>query len=436
LNIFPVSRLALMLAVGVTLTACSSTPPDQRPSEQHAPGTASRPVLTADEAQNFTAARYFASTDPNAAPWSPSAIRLPAQPDFVVGPAGENGVTHTTIQAAVDAAIAKHSSQRVYIAILPGEYQGTVYVPAAPGSVTLYGTGDKPLDVKIGLALDSEMDRNTWRHTVNPSGKYMPGKPAWYMFDNCQNSRNATVGVMCSAVFWSQNNGLQLQNLTIENTLGDSVDAGNHQAVALRSDGDKVQIDKVNILGRQNTFLVTNSDVQNRFVTNRQTRTLVSNSYVEGDVDVVAGRGAVVFDNTDFRIVNSRTQQEGYVFAPATQANIYYGFLAINSRFTAAGDKVAQLGRAWDLEAGENGYAPGQTANGQVVIRDSVINEGFNNAKPWGDAASSKRPFTGNVGTQDDKGNITRDLNDANANRMWEFNNRGVGSAVVAEPKQ
>ncbi|MDI4740106.1 hypothetical protein MJN54_29920, partial [Salmonella enterica subsp. enterica serovar Kentucky] len=42
-----------------------------------------------------------------------------------------------------------------------------------------------------------------------------------------------------SAAFWSQNNGLQLQNLTIENTLGDSVDAGNHPAVALRTDGDK-----------------------------------------------------------------------------------------------------------------------------------------------------------------------------------------------------
>ncbi|VEB06713.1 pectinesterase [Klebsiella pneumoniae] len=44
---------------------------------------------------------------------------------------------------------------------------------------------------------------------------------------------------MCSAVFWSQNNGLQLQNLTIANNLGDSVDAGTHQAVALRSDGDQ-----------------------------------------------------------------------------------------------------------------------------------------------------------------------------------------------------
>lgn len=53
MNTYSVSRLALALAFGVTLSACSSTPADQQPSTQTAPGTASRPVLTADEAKNF-----------------------------------------------------------------------------------------------------------------------------------------------------------------------------------------------------------------------------------------------------------------------------------------------------------------------------------------------------------------------------------------------
>ncbi|HCL7894635.1 TPA: putative acyl-CoA thioester hydrolase [Raoultella ornithinolytica] len=427
MNTFSVSRLTLALAFGVTLSACSSTPADQQPSTQTAPGTVSRPVLTADEAKNFTPASYFQSLDPNAAAWTPAAISIPSQPDFVVGPAGAQGVTHTTIQAAVDAAIARHSDRRQFIAIMPGEYTGTVYVPAAPGALTLYGTGEKPLDVKISQAIDSEMDVNTWRHLVNPAGKYMPGKPAWYMFDSCQSKRAATVGVMCSAVFWSQNNGLQLQNLTIANNLGDSVDAGTHQAVALRSDGDQVQINNVNILGRQNTFFVTNSGVQNRLQNDRQTRTLVSNSYIEGDVDIVSGRGAVVFDNTDFRVVNSRTQKEVYVFAPATLKSVTYGFLAVNSRFTASGDGVAQLGRTLDVDS---------ATSGQVVIRDSAINEGFNVAKPWADAAISSRPFSGNTGAVDAKGVPQRNLNDSSFNRMWEYNNRGVGSVVVAEPKQ
>ncbi len=95
MNISRISRLALALAFGVTLSACSSTPPDQQPSEQVAPGTASRPILSAAEAKNFTRAHYFSAMDPNAAPWTPSSINLPKQPDFVVGPAGAEGVTHT-----------------------------------------------------------------------------------------------------------------------------------------------------------------------------------------------------------------------------------------------------------------------------------------------------------------------------------------------------
>lgn len=51
-------------------------------------------------------------------------------------------MTHTSIQAAVDAAIIKRTNKRQYIAIMPGEYQGTVYIPAATGSLTLYGTGE------------------------------------------------------------------------------------------------------------------------------------------------------------------------------------------------------------------------------------------------------------------------------------------------------
>lgn len=167
-NISSVSRLALAMAFGVTLTACSSTPPDQIPSDQTAPGTSSRPILSANEAKNFVAAHYFSALTPNTAPWSPSAISLPAQPDFVVGPAGTQGVTHTSIQAAVDAAIIKRTNKRQYIAIMPGEYQGTVYIPAATGSLTLYGMGEKPLDVKIGQAIDGDMSTADWRRYGEP----------------------------------------------------------------------------------------------------------------------------------------------------------------------------------------------------------------------------------------------------------------------------
>lgn len=160
LNISVISRLALALAFGVTLSACSSTPPDQQPSEQVAPGTASRPILSAAEAKNFTRAHYFSAMDPNAAPWTPSSINLPKQPDFVVGPAGAEGVTHTSIQAAVDAAITKHSASRQYIAILPGEYEGTVYVPAALEALRFTARA-KSGRRKNWPAIDSEIDSTT-----------------------------------------------------------------------------------------------------------------------------------------------------------------------------------------------------------------------------------------------------------------------------------
>ncbi len=80
-------------------------------------------------------------------------------------------------------------------------------------------------------------------------------------------------------------------------------------------------------------------------------------------------------------------------FAPHTPSNIYYGFWRSTAALTP-GDGVAQLGRSLDVDA---------NTNGQVVIRDSVINEGFNVAKPWADAVISKRPFAGNTGTVDDK---------------------------------
>ena len=174
MNTFSVSRLALALAFGVTLTACSSS---TRPINVLLIKPRTVPLLARfcrQRSAEFRCSTLFCIPDTGAAAWNPSPITLPAQPDFVVGPAGTQGVTHTTIQAAVDAAIIKRTNKRQYIAVMPGEYQGTVYVPAAPGGITLYGTGEKPIDVKIGLSLDGGMSPADWRHDVNPRGKYMP----------------------------------------------------------------------------------------------------------------------------------------------------------------------------------------------------------------------------------------------------------------------
>lgn len=59
MNTYSVSRLALALAFGVTLSACSSTPADQQPSTQTAPGTTARPILNAEEAKKLHAGGLF-----------------------------------------------------------------------------------------------------------------------------------------------------------------------------------------------------------------------------------------------------------------------------------------------------------------------------------------------------------------------------------------
>ncbi|MGK9522505.1 pectinesterase family protein, partial [Salmonella enterica subsp. enterica] len=84
-----------------------------------------------------------------------------------------------------------------------------------------------------------------------------------YMFQNCATQTTETIGTGCSATVWSQSNGLQLQNLTIGNALLDTVDAGDHSAVALRTDGDNVVIDNVRLIGRQNTFMVNTANIHN-----------------------------------------------------------------------------------------------------------------------------------------------------------------------------
>lgn len=424
LNFSRVSRLPLVCLAGMVLAACSSSP-QVTESPQKAPGSVSRPILSDTEAQHFTPELYFAAT-PDSTTWRPQAIKLPASPDFLVGPAGTSGIQFDHIQGAIDAAISKHSAQRQYIAIMPGRYSGTVYIPKASNNITLYGTGDSPIDTVITYSLDGSVDEQIWSDAVNANGQYLPGDPAWYMFHSCLNRQPA--GLLCSAVLWSQNDGLQLHNLTIENSLGNSVDGGDHPAVALRSDGDKLQLEAVNLLSRQNTFLVTNSDLNNHLLeNNRQPRGFISNSYIEGDVAMVAGRGTLVFENSIFRIVTTRGTAQQYIFAPATLASVPYGFLVTNSQFIAPASARAKFGSNWDI------HGTSASVNGQLVIRDSTISAGFDNTNPWGNAILSGNEFSGNVGIIKDK-QLIRNLQDQQFNRLWEYHNYGPGSEISVVP--
>ncbi|WP_369788735.1 putative acyl-CoA thioester hydrolase [Rouxiella sp. WC2420] len=429
MKISTLSRASAALSATLLLAACSHSPENQ--STQIAPGTAALPVLSADEAANYTAKSYLAFGGPSVQVqqqgWTPVLAKTDGVKNvYVVGPKkGADGAEFTSVQQAVEAALADHNhGEREYIKVLPGTYTGAIYIPAGSAPISLFGAGDSADQVVLQLGLEAGVAPADYRKSVNPNGEFLPGDRAWYMYNLCANPQNQTLGASCSATLWSQGNGLQLQNLTIANSLQDSTDAGEHPAVALRVDGDRTLLENVHLLGRENTLMVNTADINNKPVTSRYSRVYVHNSLIAGDVDYVTGQADAVFDHVEFHTLSSRGVKQASIFAPITPANVSYGYLVTDSNLTAdkgfAGQGAAAkaiLGRSVDLGADQGGYTAGSTPNGQLVIRDSQIDAtSYNLQQPWGEALYSQRPFSGNVAPN-------RNLNDAGFNRLWQYNN-------------
>jgi pectinesterase len=394
---------ALSLSPGAAFATVSDAPP--------APGTPARPVLSAAEARPFTAANYLRWSGTYAAPtedpWHPGPVHVPRRADFVVG-AG-----YATVQEAVNAAFRAGGTHRRYIKVLPGTYTGTVFIPAGTPPLTLYGAGRRPEDVRLEYTLDATATPAAWAAQVNPSGQYAEGDPAWEMFQSCATKTSATVG-LCATVVWAQSTDLRLRGMTITNTLLDTVDRGTHQALALRTDADRTQLQDMRLISRQDTFLANADDPA------RIARVVVRDTYVEGDTDFVFGRASAVFEHSRFHLVSSRKPSGGVIFAPNTAPLYPYGFLVRHCLLTADAAYQAaptgHFGRAWDQGASTTGYLPGITPNGQLVIRESYLGPGFDTTAPWSPAATTARPFAARV----DPG---RDLDDPNFNRLWEYRN-------------
>lgn len=385
------------------------------------PGTETRPVLSATEAATLPAAAYLGYsgtvTAPVADPWVPERIRASRlTPDLVVGdPGGRRPAGYATVQAAVNAAARAGGTARVNIEVLPGTYTGTVYIPAASPPITLYGGGSGPEQVSIELTLDATITPADYVRQVNPSGQYVEGDPAWGMYASCA-GRIATNLGGCAAVLWSQGEDFQLANLTVRNTLLDTVDSGTHQAIAVRTEGDRSQFESVRLISRQDTAYFNTLDAT------RIARVFARDSYFEGDTDFVYGRASAVLTHCRFAVVSSRKPSNGVIFAPSTAPNWRYGFLVLDSRLTTDSGyhttATADLGRAWDAGAGSTGYLPGSSPNGQLLIRNSYLGTGFDTVAPWAPAATTARPFTTSISPD-------RSLDDPARNRLWEYANHG-----------
>src|ERR1700722_19409237 len=109
------------------------------------PDTDTRPQLTDTQAATATVLSYLAhygvltsglATDS----WDPTA-GVGDVSTFVPGyTVAATGTPYTTVQSAVDAAVAGGGTNRVYIAVSPGTYREVVCVPTTAPPITLYST--------------------------------------------------------------------------------------------------------------------------------------------------------------------------------------------------------------------------------------------------------------------------------------------------------
>ncbi|ENN82081.1 hypothetical protein YQE_01541, partial [Dendroctonus ponderosae] len=363
---------------------------------QTSPGTSSRPILSSTEAASYTKAKYLQG-------WTPSTIST-STADYTVGSG------YSTIQAAVNAAINAGGTTRKYIKISAGTYSEVVYIPNTNVPLTIYGGGSAPANTVISLSLSATLTGTQYKSAVG--SLFSSGDPAYSIYSSC--ASKSAIGTSCSTVFWVQAPGVQIVNLTIENS---SKNSGTDQAVAVQTNADKVQIHNARLLGHQDTLCSGSGGTTVQ-------RSHVSDCYIAGDVDFVFGGGSTVFEGCTFHAVAGRST-EAVVFAPDTAPSISYGYLVIDSTIT--GDtsfltsKEVYLARSWDSGVSSSSdYVAGTSPNGQVVIRESTIDGVVSTTAPY-TTATSGRAYSGNASS-------SRNLNNNSYNRFWEYGNSGDGA--------
>ncbi|MDP9148459.1 MAG: pectinesterase family protein [Myxococcota bacterium] len=373
-------------------------------------GAATRPQMSATQAAEFTIANYLAQTGTigslTADNWNPTAGLdvTTLTPTYTVGP---TGAMYTTVQAAIDAAAA--GAQRVLIQIAPGVYNEQLCIKATAPPITLYST-------------NVDATKTVLQHADSQSGLATMG------INPCGGDTNQQAATL--AAF---NKGFQAKNLTIQNTYvdtGSSPDGGPSapQAVALATTGDQVILDNVRIISHQDTLYVDRAKPPPSTVS----RVYVKNSYVAGDVDFIFGAATAVFDHCQIDFLSDRHPAGGQPLAPDTGSDAPYGFLVINSAFTADANTAAGilgLGRAWDHSCGKTAdlYVTSCVAtppypNGQATVMSSTIDAHYSRTKPWVSAATTSRGYSSVPWACAAAGMCP-------ANRLYEYANSGPGSA-------
>lgn len=388
------SGFLLTLLGSLTMTANGD---DKVAAMAVAAASNSRPQLTDTQAVDYTVAKYLAQagtlTGANGGGlvtdnWLPPAVG--DVNSFVASytVAADGSGTHATLQAAIDAVpAADTSSTRVYIHVLPGTYREVLCVKdKAP--ITLYSLSTDASKVLIVNGIYNGQAKVAGAETGNP----------------CNPSTSAaTVGTSGSASVAIYSAEFHAKNISFANDAMRAVvgglgyppgasGAGGAQAVALMTQADKLVFDNVRVLGHQDSLYVKTAS------STSVARVYFKNSFIQGDVDFIFGRGTLVLDTCTIHYLSTRLPKgrPATMLAPSTAANHNYGILVQAGRFTSdagAGAATIYLGRAWDEGVPKGSYAAGQSPNGQLLVRNSSLGQHIQTLAPWG-SSTSGRPFS------------------------------------------
>ena len=215
------------------------------------------------------------------------------KPDAVV--AADGSGDFNSIQAAIMAAPYRASGDEWTIRIQPGIYRERVYVQRERGYLRLIADDPKTTCLV---------------HQVHAN---MPGPDG------------LPLGTFATPTLQIDGDGFEIENLTIENAAGPV-----GQALALRTDGDKLVFRNCRFLGWQDTIFLNRG------------RSYFENCRIEGHVDFIFGGATAWFENCT---IHSR--KSGYLTAASTPPDQAYGFVFHRCQLTGTEGQPYFLGRPW-----------------------------------------------------------------------------------------
>ncbi len=227
--------------------------------------------------------------------------------DFVVAKDGSG--THTTVQAAIDAAV-PNSATLITIFIKNGKYKEKITVPANKPNIQLIGESV----ANVLLTYDDYADRLL----------------------TC----NSTVGTQNSASVTINAADFSAVNVTFENSHVYGVpDNNGQQAVAVLVNADRAAFKNCRFIGAQDTLYLKGNGTPRHYFTN---------CYIDGLTDYIFGSSIALFDSC---VLYNKTKSgiaSSYMVAPNTTTGQAYGFVFRDNRLTGNdGGTTYYLGRPW-----------------------------------------------------------------------------------------